>query len=356
MEVNKSIQHILDAYFSGAEILKVNQNHTGLINRTYMVKVSLDSEVKTFVMQQLNTDVFKKYKGMVSNIIQVGDYLMEHDYPYEFPMPIASGDNSHYCKNSSIWRLYPYIENTSCFDIVPSSEHAYEAAHCLGVFYRCLDGFDVGKLSVTLAGFHNGAYRLEQFDEALVNGNPERIEEAKSLISDLLSHRNILEEFDFLQKSLPQRVVHYDTKINNFLFDKNSTKVRALIDVDTLMPGTLLSDLGDMIRTYSNDLGEENKQVEMVRANFATIESLVNGFIEGVGSVLSKEEIQSIPLAGIALTYMQSIRFLTDYLNGDAYYQTSYTKHNLVRAENQTSLFHSLHEQHDKIQACCVSK
>ena len=345
MEINKSIQHILDAYFSGAELLKVNQNHTGLINQTYIVKVSLVEEVKTFILQQLNTNVFKKYKGMISNIIQVGGYLREHDYPYEFPMPIVNSDNSYYYKNASIWRLSPYIENTSCFDTVPSAEHAYEAAHCLGVFYRCLDGFDVGHLSVTLANFHHGAYRLEQFDEALMNGNTERIEEAKSLISDLLSHRNILEQFDVLQESLPQRVVHYDTKINNFLFDKNSTKVRALIDLDTLMPGTLLSDLGDMIRTYSNDLGEESEQVDMVKANFATIESLVKGFVEGAGSVLSKEEIQSIPLAGMALTYMQSIRFLTDYLNGDSYYKTSYPKHNLVRTRNQLALFYSLYLQ-----------
>lgn len=356
MEVNKSIQHILDAYFSGAKILKVNQNHTGLINRTYMVKVSLDSEVKTFVIQQLNTDVFKRYKGMLANIIQVGDYLMEHDYPYEFPMPIVSGDNSHYYKNSSIWRLYPYIENTSCFDIVPSPEHAYEAAHCLGVFYHCLNGFDVGQLSVTLANFHNGGYRLVQFDEALVNGNSERIEESKLLISDLLSHRNILEEFDLIQKSLPQRVVHYDTKINNFLFDKNSTQIRALIDLDTLMPGTLLSDLGDMIRTYSNDLGEESEQVDMVKANISTIEYLVKGFIEGAKSVLSIEEIESIPLSGMALAYMQSIRFLTDYLTGDTYYKTSYPKHNLVRAANQFSLFHSLYMQRNKIHLYCISK
>lgn len=342
MEINKSIQHILDAYFPGAELLKVNQNHIGLINQTYMVKVRLDEGLKSFVVQQLNTQVFKKYKDMVSNIIQVGNHLMEQDYPYDFPMPILSRDHSHYYKNSSIWRLYPYIENTACFDTVPSAEHAYEAAYCLGVFYRCLNGFDPSKLSVTIKDFHNGSFRLDQLDDAIAHGNPDRIEEAKVLISDLLCHRNLLEEFDELQQILPQRVVHYDTKINNFLFDKHSIKVRALIDLDTLMPGTVLSDLGDMIRTYSNDLGEESQYLDEVKANKEHIDAIIKGFLSAASSVLNEDEVKSIPLAGKALCLMQSIRFLTDYLNDDSYYKTTYPKHNLMRAKNQFRLFSSL--------------
>jgi len=145
----------------------------------------------------------------------------------------------------------------------------------------------------------------------------------------------ILNKWDEVCNSLPKRVIHYDTKINNFLFEKKTDKVLALIDLDTLMPGCVLSDIGDMIRTYSNTLGEESKDISEVTCNKDIVAAIVNKFKDS----LTLREIEYLIFGGLAITFMQSVRFLTDYLNNDIYYKTNYENQNLVRAENQWRLF-----------------
>jgi Ser/Thr protein kinase RdoA (MazF antagonist) len=139
---------------------------------------------------------------------------------------------------------------------------------------------------------------------------------------------------------LPVRVVHYDTKINNFLFENNNNKVIALIDFDTLMPGCILSDIGDMIRTYSNPAGEESSELSKVICNRNIVTSILNGF--KTSCELEIKEKQNMFFGGLAITLMQSIRFLTDYLNNDIYYNINYENQNLVRASNQFKLYQSL--------------
>ena len=148
----------------------------------------------------------------------------------------------------------------------------------------------------------------------------------------------ILAEWDEIRRKLPKRVIHYDAKINNFLFKKNTTKVIALIDLDTLMPGCVLSDIGDMIRTYSNPVGEESKDVSKVTCNKNIVAAIVNG----VKGALTHKEIEYLNFGGQAITFMQAVRFLTDYLNNDIYYNTFYENQNLVRAKNQFKLYRSL--------------
>ena len=153
----------------------------------------------------------------------------------------------------------------------------------------------------------------------------------------------ILAEWDEICKKLPKRVVHYDAKINNFLFKKNTNKVIALIDLDTLMPGCVLSDIGDMIRTYSNTLGEESKDISKVKCNKNIVAAILNGFKDSL-TILERKYLN---FGGLAITFMQSVRFLTDYLNDDIYYKTNYENQNLVRANNQYQLFISLNEIKD---------
>ena len=150
----------------------------------------------------------------------------------------------------------------------------------------------------------------------------------------------ILIEWDEICRKLPKRVIHYDTKINNFLFEKTTNKVIALIDLDTLMPGCVLSDVGDMIRTYSNPMGEESKDISKVICNKNIVAAIINGFKDS----LTLKEIEYLNFGGLAITFMQSVRFLTDYLNDDIYYKTNYENQNLIRANNQYQLFVSLNK------------
>ena len=214
------------------------------------------------------------------------------------------------------------------------------AASCLGEFYHHLSDFNTKSLSITLPNFHHGNWIIKQFEEALLNSEKARLLSIKALISEVEKELPILNKWDEVCNSLPKRVVHYDTKINNFLFDKTTEKVLALIDLDTLMPGCVLSDIGDMIRTYSNPVGEESKEIDKVVCNMEIINTIIQEFTKKV--VLGKEEIENLFFGGMAITFMQCVRFLTDYLNGDSYYKTSYKDQNIVRSKNQWTLYKSL--------------
>ena len=153
----------------------------------------------------------------------------------------------------------------------------------------------------------------------------------------------ILTEWDEVCRKLPKCIVHYDTKINNFLFKKNTNKIIAPIDLDTLMPGCVLTDIGDMIRTYGNTIGEESKDISKVTCN----KNIVAAILNGVKDSLTIVERKYLNFGGLAITFMQSVRFLTDYLNDDIYYKTNYENQNLVRANNQFKLYQSLNEIKD---------
>ena len=181
---------------------------------------------------------------------------------------------------------------------------------------------------------------MKKFEEVLLKGKKERLLSIKALINEIEKELPILNKWDEVCNSIPKRVVHYDTKINNFLFDKKTDEVLALIDLDTLMPGCVLSDIGDMIRTYNNPLGEESKEIEKVICNMEIINTIIQAFTNK--SSLTKKRKENLFFGGMAITFMQCVRFLNDYLNGDGYYKTSYKDQNLVRAKNQWALYKSL--------------
>ena len=181
------------------------------------------------------------------------------------------------------------------------------------------------------------------FNKALKNSSELRKKNAEPLILEIEKNLKLLAEWDKVCKKLPKRIVHYDAKINNFLFEKTTNKVIALIDLDTLMPGCVLSDIGDMIRTYSNTIGEESKDISKVTCN----KNIVAAILNGVKDSLTIVERKYLNFGGLAITFMQSVRFLTDYLNDDIYYKTNYENQNLVRANNQFKLYQSLNEIKD---------
>ena len=138
---------------------------------------------------------------------------------------------------------------------------------------------------------------------------------------------------------LPKRTVHHDAKISNFLFDNKTGKAKAIIDLDTLMPGTVLSDIGEMIRTYSNVVGEESKAIDLVNMDTEITEHIIDGFLSTCGNILTTEEKTNLEFSGRALSLIQCIRFLTDYLRNDKYYKETYTNQNWVRSQNQWALY-----------------
>ena len=329
----KQAQYLFEQFFPGIKVEDIQAVREGLINQTFVVFTNSQK----FILQSINTTILPLYKEGLFNILLVKKYLLETKFPYAFPTPIK--DKYIECK-SEIWRLFPFIEDSVCYNKVPSQAIVQEAGKCLGSFYRSTATVPVEQLHITLPDFHTGAFRLAQYEHALNTSGKKRKQLAQELIENIDSQKEVLLQLDQLNASLPQRVVHFDTKINNFLFDKKTDKAKALIDLDTLMPGTVLSDIGDMIRTYSNVLGEESQEISQVKADSKIIEVLLHSFLSEV--TLTKEEKAQLYFAGQAITLMQSIRFLTDFLNDNVYFKISYEMHNLMRALNQWTLYESL--------------
>ena len=329
----KFAQSILLGFGLKESIVTIKKVESGLINSTFV----LNSSNNSYILQAINTNIFPNYEKGLENILTVGNWLKRKNYPYSFPLPIKG----RYLKvENEVWRLMPYVKNSISYNRVSSLNQVKSAASCLGEFYHHLSDFNTESLSITLPNFHNGNWIIKKFEEAFLNGDKKRLLTVKALINEVEKELPILNKWDKVCNSLPERVVHYDTKINNFLFDKKTGEVLALIDLDTIMPGCVLSDIGDMIRTYSNPVGEESKEIEKVVCNREIVNVIIKEFAKTVS--LEKKEKENLFFGGLAITLMQCVRFLNDYLNGNSYYKISYESQNLIRAKNQWALFLSL--------------
>lgn len=326
-------QKILKYFEIEEKVISLEHNQTGLINRTFEIE-TLDNR---FIIQEINKYVFSNYKLSLQNIILVNEWINQSDYQFKFPSPIK---NKYFNFNNKVFRLLPYVHQSKVIDKITDINQAKEAAHCLSNFYTSLDNFPVEKLNFSIPNFHNGKEKILGFKDALQNACKQRLNNSKTLIKEVESKINILNKWDYVCKKLPLRVVHYDTKINNFLFSKSSNKVIALIDFDTLMPGCILSDVGDMIRSYSNLSGEENEDFNNILCDFSIVDIIIDTFKSNRS--LQNEELNNMYFGGVAVTFMQTVRFLTDYLNGNKYYKVSYENQNLNRALNQWNLYLSL--------------
>lgn len=334
MELDRA-QDICQQFFPEIKIIGTFELKSGLINKTYVVE-TID---KKYVLQSINIAVFNQFLKGLDNIIVVKKWLVKNQFPYEFPTPI---ENRYLKRHNKIWRLFNYVLDTKVMDAVKEGQQAYQAAKCLGIFYKCLNSFPVDKLHLTLPDFHNGEMRLDELISSYNNSSKNRKSNGFELFSRIISQKHLVLKFQKLCEKLPKRVVHYDTKISNFLFQKNTNNVKAIIDLDTIMPGCVLSDIGDMIRTFSNVNGEESKRLDKVKADKNTIDQIIQAFTSE--AILTVQEKKYLYFSGIAITLIQCIRFLTDYFNDDFYYKTTYEEHNIVRSKNQWALFNSLRE------------
>ena len=332
------INKIVKQFIPNEDVIAFSTNDKGLINQTFVVSVG-KINTKQFILQSINTAIFPLYKKGLENIILVKKELLKTNFVYSFPTPIQ---DKYICIDDVVWRMFPFIEGSVCYKKIKDKEQAFEAAKCLGNFYTSLTNFDAEQLHITLPDFHNAAFRFKELQEAIKTASTKRLKKAKDIITAINKEQHVLRKFDKLNADLPKRAVHFDAKISNFLFDKKTGKAKGIIDLDTLMPGTVLSDIGDMIRTYSNVAGEESQAIALVQGDTEIIEHIIDGFLSVSGNMLSAAEKDNLEFSGKALAIIQCIRFLTDYLNNDNYYKVSYSNQNWVRSQNQWALYCSL--------------
>jgi hypothetical protein len=323
---------------------------SGHINNTYFIEGVAE---KKYVLQKINIQVFNKPWAIARNIKRASEYLAEHHPTYHFITPLSTLEGSElFEKNNEYWRLTPFVPNSISIDQATTPAQTYEAARQFGLLARNLDGLDMGPFEATIPGFHNLTGRYRQFREALNGAERGRKDNSQELIDAFLLKNDIVEKYENLLQNpdFPNRLMHHDTKINNVLLDTTTQRGICVCDLDTLMPGKVISDIGDMIRTGVSPVSEESTEFELVEVRLGYYKALIEGYLSEMKHVLTPTEKENIIFSGPFLVYMQGLRFLTDYLNGDVYYPIKYPEHNLNRARNQMVLLDDLYDKHETLQ------
>jgi Ser/Thr protein kinase RdoA (MazF antagonist) len=317
---------------------------SGNINDTYRIDFEKDGRRQTFLLQRLNHLVFTNPEAVMRNINLVCEHLAAQNFPYQIAAPVAAFDG-HFLQKAeagNFWRAFPFLENTFAPEDLPDAEIAYEGARAYGAFARALRDFSAEKLAETIPGFHDTDRRWEVFLKILEENPARRAAQTQPEIEAVFSAKPIFEKISLLKKSgaLPLRVTHNDTKAGNVLFDSKSRKALAVIDLDTVMAGTLLSDFGDMVRTFAPDRREDDPAAPALRRE--VLDALQRGFLEETGDFLTEIEKENLLLGALWITGEQTLRFLTDWLAGDVYYKIRFPEHNLLRTRNQLALLGKL--------------
>jgi Ser/Thr protein kinase RdoA (MazF antagonist) len=335
------LEPILKAYGLSEATCKIEPFGSGLINNTWKVSAN-DTD---YILQRINNTVFKKPHNIANNISVIAAHLTQHhpDYLFVSPCQNREGEQMLYKKGLGYFRMFPFMPNSHSKDVVETPEQAYQAAAQFGRFTRLLSGLDIAKIKTTIPHFHDIDLRYKQFLTALKNGNPQRISETKDLINALLQHVDIVKEYKKIKINphFKLRVTHHDTKISNVLFDQND-KGLCVIDLDTVMQGYFISDVGDMMRTYLSPVSEEEADFSKIEIRIDFYKAIVKGYFDEMKDELTDSEKNYFFYAGKYLIYMQALRFLTDYLNNDVYYGSKYEGHNFMRAKNQMVLLEDL--------------
>ncbi len=311
----------------------------GHINQTYLISTPSEK----LVLQRLNTGIFQKPDAVVHNHLTVNRLLQESAYAGRTVrlIPVRDGNYLYRDEQQGCWRLTAFLEDSVSFVKVPNVHTAFEAAKCFSAFYACLNS-QKADVQEVLPGFINFKKRISDFKIAVQQTSFERLQKAAAEITFAEGLLRLPDEWIYLQEEnmLPTRIIHADPKISNILFDKENRPL-AVIDLDTVMNATLLYDFGDMVRSYCNTADEDDGAATN---NFSPeiYQAVKEGFLFHLNPLLSDIEIDNLDYAAQVVIYIQALRFLTDYLNGDMYYSTDYAQHNLDRARNQFSLIKNL--------------
>ncbi|MFZ9980834.1 MAG: phosphotransferase enzyme family protein [Cyclobacteriaceae bacterium] len=341
MEIRDLIPSVLSSYGLNHKAYSIEKTGSGHINQTFMLKGE-----NSWILQQINTNVFKQPERIAGNIRLAANHLNANHPDYLFPAPVRTLNSEEMAadENGSPWRLFPYIPDSITLDALRDVREAREAASGFGKLTSNLDGINTTGFEPTIPDFHNLTLRFLQLRSAIENAADERRQIAENEIKKAVYFSSLVGEYEQLisRRSLVERIVHNDTKINNILFSRTESRALCVIDLDTLMQGYFIYDLGDMIRTFVSPVSEEERDTSKIVFRQEFYEALLEGYLSEMGNKLSQEEKRAIPFSGMMMTYIMAIRFLADFLNGNIYYRIHYPDQNLVRARNQLKLLEEL--------------
>lgn len=341
MDNLQEYKHIAEQFALQGEVISIEPYGEGHINLTLLVTTS----EKRYIMQKMNTRVFNDPVSLMKSICAVTEHLRANGI--ETLCVIPTKDGKQFLQGEECYRVYDFIENTVTYQTATDKEVFKNSGAAFGEFQNYLAEFDASKLTETIKDFHNTPKRYKNFEKALKENAFDRAKECEKEIEFVLARKDTLDKVinGLADGSIPLRVTHNDTKLNNILMDAETGKARAVIDLDTIMPGSMLYDFGDSIRFGASTAAEDEKDLSKVHFDIELFKAYAEGYCGAVKESITSKEASLLGYGAYLMTIECGMRFLTDYLSGDTYFATKYAGHNLVRCRTQFALAKEMEEQ-----------
>lgn len=355
-----TVETIAAKFATAGTIGKVQAHGGGHINDSYRLLNSANNQ-PDYLLQRVNHNVFKDVPLLMQNTVLVCDHVatkIRKLYPDEVErrsltiVPTTDGLTFFKDPEGNFWRVLRFIDPHLVFDSTTDPDIAYQGALTFGAFTSMLNDLPAEKVGTVIPDFHNMKWRLTQLKESIRKDAAGRLKVVKEEIEYVESRAKMMLTIHELGESgkIPLRVTHNDTKISNVLFDTDR-KGLCVIDLDTIQPGYVTSDFGDGIRTLTNTGEEDDENLDRVSMDLELFEAFASGFLDSTREILLDAEKDALLYAGLLFPYMQAVRFLIDYLDGDTYYKIKHPEHNLVRTLAQLKLTKDGEEKMDKLKA-----
>lgn len=354
------ISQVAERFRFAGKLESASELTAGLINNSYRLNFRLPGgEARAYVLQQINTYVFKRPEEVMSNVRRItehlrGKLLAAGEDPARRALHLietVDGGIMYRDAQDRCWRAYDFIRGAVAYDRAETPEHFRQAGAAFGEFQRMLLDFPAGELYETIPGFHDSKRRFETFLASVEADRAGRARGVQREIDFLCARRGMLSRIvDMLDNGeLPLRVTHNDTKMNNVMLDAETGRGLCVIDLDTVMPGSALYDYGDALRFGASTAPEDEENLDKISLDMGLFRAFTDGFVNETRAALTPAELRLLPLGIEVLTGELAMRFLTDYLDGDLYFKTAKPEHNLIRARAQMRLLEDVEEKYDAL-------
>jgi Ser/Thr protein kinase RdoA (MazF antagonist) len=354
----KNIAEVVSHFNCAANAKSQTAYGSGHINDTFLLK-NLVSGGGDYLLQRINDKIFTNVEKLTDNMQKVTEHLKSKieamgygDPSKEVMTLIPTDDNRFFYKDSTgnYWRMLHYLSGTKSYDVVNTPKQAYEGGKAFGKFQYMLSDIPPGEMYEVIPDFHNIQKRLQHLDEAIQRDTHGRLASVNAELDIVRQYAQSMQYFQDPENvaSLSKRVIHNDTKFNNVLLNSKD-EAQCVIDLETVMDGYVAYDFGDAVRTIINTTTEDEADLEKIQLNMPLFEAFVKGYLKEASKFLTDEEVNSLMKGALLLPYMQAVRFLTDYINGDTYFKVKFEGHNLQRARAQFQLVKMLDANADQM-------
>lgn len=327
-------------------IRKIRKFGSGHIHNTYL----LNTDRQDYILQGFNDTVFRFPDRIANNLQLISGHEKATELPFVLPLPLPNQKGELFTEiGGELYRLFQFVDGTTK-DALQETLPCKIAASAFAHFVKAYLDLDASLMQETIPGFHDLALRFDQFHQAVANTKIKMNGKLTQLIDFYLDQMDLLDRYSEYCRTLPLRVTHNDTKINNLIFNHDLNQVKAVIDLDTIMAGYVFYDFGDLVRTVACTEDEGSVNWGNISVDLPKYHAIIDGFFEPLVGSLDKKELHSLIFGGEMMTCIMGLRFLTDYLNGNIYYQISYLEQNFHRSNNQRLLLQALRRNRPSLQ------